>query len=544
MYESPVIDDSKLTTTEVDGLGKLTALTICDQKSREKCHRYTGIRYAEPPVGPLRWRRPQRLPEDFDYSGDYSSFKTICPQPFYNNRGGKPNPEFKYDEDCLFLNIWVPAGEPPAGGWPVLYFIHGGWLQVGNPIHYRQCDPQDLMAEESLDKFIFVSPGYRLNIFGFLSCQDLLDEDSENSNFGFWDQRLGLEWVYKHIAKLGGNKENITVGGVSAGSYSTIFQVTYELYHPEVTQIIKKALLLSNGLAIQPKTIPECSEQYEEVLSVFNVDPNLPSAERLKSLREIPFQTIANKILDFNLHTFRGVTENDMVPPQMFSDILDGTFGVKAKASGISFIIGEVINEHAVYANTNPPRSTEDLFNQINNYYPKPVTEALLQLYPDPPSSKTEEEQLANIKFLYGRIISDLQVYASSRVLVNSLIKGGVPSEKINRYQIAFRGAFFDKYEPPEMLVPHAGDMGIWFYNVVDGILEQEKPLYLSWLKPYCGWLSSGIMDWGHTDPKQMRVFSPDGSITIETDSNWEWGMTVGNTVGNALGHKSILPLA
>lgn len=535
MYESPVIDLFKVTTSVVDGLGNLTALTILDPNYKEKCHRYTGIRFAKSPVGQLRWRRPQPLPEDYDYSGDYSSFKTICPQPFYNNRGGKPNPEFKYDEDCLFLNIWIPAGEPPAEGWPVLYFIHGGWLQVGNPLHYRQCDPQDLQAEDSLDKFILVSPGYRLNIFGFLSCQELLDEDERNSNFGFWDQRLGLEWVYLHIAKLGGNKDNITVGGVSAGSYSSIFQVAYEMYHPEVTQVIKKVLLLSNGLAIQPKTVNECEEQFEEVLEMFSIDPSLSGEKKLKALREIPFKAIAEKILDLKLHTFRGVTDNDMVSPTLLGDILDGTFGEKVRDSGRSFMIGEVINEHAVYANTNPPKSTKDLFNQINNYYTKPVTKALLELYPDLPQTDNEEKHLANLKFLYGRIISDGQVYASSRVLVNSLIKGGVSADKINRYQIAFRGSYFDKYEPPEMLVPHAGDMGIWFYNVVDGILPEEKTLYLSWLKPYCRWLKDGRMEWGTSDPLKLRLFNSDGSITVEPDSKWQWGLKVGNAIATAL---------
>ena len=271
-----MVEHYKVIATKVGGLGNLTALTICDDNFKDKCYRYTGIRFAKPPIGPLRWRRPQPLSEDYDYSGDYSSSKTICPQPSYNNRGRKPNSEFKYDEDCHFLNIWVPAGKPRSGGWPVLYFIHGGWLRVGDPLHYRQCDPQDLQAEDSLEKFILVSPGYRLNLFRFLSCQELLDEDKGNSNFGFWDQRLGLEWVYKNIGKLGGNKNNITIGGVSAGSYSSIFQVAYDIYHPEVTQIIKKALLLSNGLAIQPKTISECDEQFDEVVEMFGINPDLP----------------------------------------------------------------------------------------------------------------------------------------------------------------------------------------------------------------------------------------------------------------------------
>lgn len=536
MYESPIITNSKVTSTNIDGLGTLKALTICDPNSKEKCHRYTGIRFAQPPVGDLRWRRPQPLPHDYDYSGDYSSYKTICPQPFYNNRGGKRNPDFKFDEDCLFLNIWIPAGRPPIGGWPVLYFIHGGWLQVGNPLHYRQCDPQDLQAEESLEKFIVVSPGYRLNIFGFLSCQELLDEDSENSNFGFWDQRLGLEWIYEHIPKFGGNKENITFGGVSAGSYSSIFQVAYEMYHPKINQIIKRTLLISNGLAIQPKYVTECREQFEEVLEVFDIDSGLSGAAKLNALRAIPYQIFAEKILDLNLHTFRGVTDNDMISPTLFADILNGSFGKKAKDSGRSFIIGEVINEHAVYAKTNPPKSTEDLFNQINNYYPRSVTKALLELYPDLPRTNDSEKHLENLRFLYGRIVSDLQVYASSRVFVRSLIEGGVPADRIYRYRIAYRGSYFDKYEPREILVPHAGDMGVWFYNYVDGILPEEKQFYMSWLKPYCEWISHGKTDWGTTDPQQLRVFNADGSITVEQDSTWDRGLKVGGVVAKSMG--------
>lgn len=69
-----------------------------------------------------------------------------------------------------------------------MYSIHGGWLQVDNPLDYCQCDRQELQAQDSLEKFILDSLGYRLNLFGFLSCQVLLDEDKGNFNFGFWDQ--------------------------------------------------------------------------------------------------------------------------------------------------------------------------------------------------------------------------------------------------------------------------------------------------------------------------------------------------------------------
>ncbi|CAA22658.2 COesterase domain-containing protein [Schizosaccharomyces pombe] len=537
MYESPIILGSKPCTLNIPGMGVLHGLTVLDENGKEKCHRFTGIRYAKPPVGKLRWRRPVTLEDGYDYSGDYNQFKTICPQPFYNNRKNQVrNPDFKYDEDCLFLNIWVPAGEKPAEGWPVLYFIHGGWLQVGNPLHYRQCDPQDLQADGSPAKFILVSPGHRLNLFGFLAGKELLEEDPKSSNFGFWDQRLGLEWTYKHIESFGGNKENIAVGGISAGSYSALFQLIYETYHPEANQIIKRALLLSNGLSVQPKSVEESQIQFNELAQKFGIPLELSSAEKLEKLRAIPFQDLADNILNLRLHTFRAVTDGDFVNPNTFKDIYDGTFGKRIRDSGRELIIGEVNNEHSIYANTNPPKSKEDLFNQVNNYYPEKVTKALLELYPKVPDMEDEKEYLAAIKALFGSIVSDMQVYASTRVLINGLVKGGVPLEKIYRYRIAFRGKFFDKYEPPESLVPHAGDLGLWFYNVVDGILPEEIPIYKAWLKSYGEWMSTGKTDWGTTKTEEYRLLDADGTIKVVDDEKWDWGLKVGRTVAGVFG--------
>jgi carboxylesterase type B len=82
-----------------------------------------------------------------------------------------------YSEDCLLLNIWVPAEKPPSKGFPVLFFIHGGWLQVGNPHHDAHKDPSDLIAPISAGgaglQAIVVSPGYRLGIFGFMAAEGM-----------------------------------------------------------------------------------------------------------------------------------------------------------------------------------------------------------------------------------------------------------------------------------------------------------------------------------------------------------------------------------
>lgn len=98
--------------------------------------RYTGIPYAKPPVGSLRWRRPQALAPDFSFNdrhgnpGDFTKFGPICPQPVYgesaalvDNADAAPEVDNVQSEDCLYLNLWVPSGESPLGGWPVQFHI-------------------------------------------------------------------------------------------------------------------------------------------------------------------------------------------------------------------------------------------------------------------------------------------------------------------------------------------------------------------------------------------------------------------------------------
>ncbi len=87
--------------------------------------------------------------------------------------------DYNFDEDCLQANIWLPPGDRPEKGWPVLAWIHGGWLQIGDPSLQEHSQPTQLLAEGGLDAIV-VSIGYRLNIFGFLAGERL------EGNFGLW----------------------------------------------------------------------------------------------------------------------------------------------------------------------------------------------------------------------------------------------------------------------------------------------------------------------------------------------------------------------
>jgi carboxylesterase type B len=117
--------------------GSLTGITEANPTTgKPVLTRYTRIPYAQPPTGQRRWRRPQALPKDHTFSlengepGDYTEFGHVCPQPVYQHDSVVlPNPRAAApivrvpDEDCLFLNIWVPCGDVPEGGWPVQIFI-------------------------------------------------------------------------------------------------------------------------------------------------------------------------------------------------------------------------------------------------------------------------------------------------------------------------------------------------------------------------------------------------------------------------------------
>ena len=91
--------------------------------------------------------------------------------------------------------------------------------EVGNAYHGPRFDPADLLDDEGGVKCVVVAVSYRLNLFGFLASKELRDESGDGSvgNYGFHDQRAGLEWTHQHIAAFGGNPDNITLGGLSAG---------------------------------------------------------------------------------------------------------------------------------------------------------------------------------------------------------------------------------------------------------------------------------------------------------------------------------------
>ena len=190
---------------------------------------FAGIPYAKPPVGELRWKEPQDAePWDGVLLADRFAPMGMQPRnlPIYYSLAqiiGYHDYKITLDdnytepvsEDSLYLNIRKPAGKLSKA--PVLVYVHGGSLQTGQP-WYADYSGEGL-AKEGV---ITVNMGYRLGIFGYFADEELAAESANGttSNYGMLDQIKALEWVRDNISAFGGDPDNVTLAGESAGAAS------------------------------------------------------------------------------------------------------------------------------------------------------------------------------------------------------------------------------------------------------------------------------------------------------------------------------------
>jgi para-nitrobenzyl esterase len=226
---------------------------------------FRGIPFGAPPVGPLRWREPQPVA---NWTGvrDGSKWGDACMQPSAKTRamGGAPAPNLAIDlpdspkmsEDCLNLNVWTPATK--AGQkLPVMVWVYGGAYNEGGgnmPISYG-----DNLAKKGV---IVVTFNYRVGAFGFLSHPELTKESGHNAsgNQALGDSIAALKWIKANIAAFGGDPDNVTIFGQSAGACIDAFLVG----SPQAKGLFKRSISESGewmGLNIAKMTPREQSEQ-------------------------------------------------------------------------------------------------------------------------------------------------------------------------------------------------------------------------------------------------------------------------------------------
>lgn len=213
------------------GIAKTKYGIYAPVKSNEGFALFRGIPYAKPPVNERRWKAPEE-PECFDGVRVCDTYGAACMQydrwstasddinddghPYIHIQNYPYPPEMS--EDCLYLNIYTPANDE-NDRLPVMIYIHGGGCQQWYGSDYEYCG--DNFCKQGV---ILVSLNYRLNVFGYFCHPELAAESGHEAsgNYGLMDQLAALKWVHENIAAFGGDPQNITVFGQSAGGRSAL----------------------------------------------------------------------------------------------------------------------------------------------------------------------------------------------------------------------------------------------------------------------------------------------------------------------------------
>lgn len=199
--------------------------------SDHRVHEFLGIPYAAPPTGDLRWKEP-KPPKPWKGVRKATKFGYHCVQgPIY---GDMVFPDPGGSEDCLTLNVWTPRVDSTAK-LPVMVWIYGGGFQAGATSEPRQ--DGEFLAHKGV---VVVSMNYRLGIFGFFAHPELTKESPHHAsgNYGLMDQAAAIQWVKRNIVNFGGDPDNITIFGESAGSFS----VSAQMASPLTKNLISKAI--------------------------------------------------------------------------------------------------------------------------------------------------------------------------------------------------------------------------------------------------------------------------------------------------------------
>ncbi|HEX5496687.1 MAG TPA: carboxylesterase family protein [Mycobacteriales bacterium] len=234
---------------------------------------FLGIPYAAAPVGNLRWRPPQPHAR---WSGvrDATRFAPHCAQP------ATPFGAASTSEDCLFLNVFAPAGRTAhrSGHTPVMVWIHGGALVTGESDDY---DPSRLVAQGT----VVVTINYRLGALGFLAHPALSAEtaDGASGDYGLMDQQAALRWVQRNIDRFGGDRHNVTIFGESAGGLS----VHSQLASPLAAGLFDKAIVESGAYNLAQDSLATAQSQGSDFATRAGC-----AAQTAACLRALPVSTI------------------------------------------------------------------------------------------------------------------------------------------------------------------------------------------------------------------------------------------------------------
>lgn len=403
-------------------LGKIKG--VLDQSGRN-CS-WHGIPYAAPPVEELRWRAPQPA-QPWEGVRDGSLWGHRCMQwdtftlNFFN-----ADPSGDMSEDCLYLNVWRPKKE---GEFPVMFFIHGGGYGMGTgntPTYWG-----DRLAGDS--EVVVVTINYRLGYLGYLALPALSREDPDQStgNYGTLDQIAALKWAKTNIQAFGGDPDNVTIFGQSAGGWSVCTLIA----SPLALGLFERAIMESGGCG-QSQSLARGFQTGKTFAEKFNCKP-----EDLSCLRKTPATRIVKSSPYPTFTTFTYGPHEDMhvLSATPLVMIQNGYFNQVPVIFGVNRdeMTPNVLSTYRKYRKT-PPEQYEDMVTKVLGM-PSPEVKAAVAKYP----LGVYQDQPINA---LAKMVTDFAFNCPTMAGLSA-----ISGQEINAYRYRFDYSNFRMYAKPQI---------------------------------------------------------------------------------------------
>ncbi|CAF1131959.1 unnamed protein product [Adineta steineri] len=365
-----------------------------------------GIPYAQQPIENRRWMPPQALPEAD--SINEAVFPNACPQ--------KNEIPILMTESCLTLNVYAPED---ATNLPVYVWIHGGSFTSGAGVEY-DAGPFVSTSKTNSVPVIVVTINYQLGLLGFLADQALYDEGSginnksTTGNYGLLDQMMALDWIKKNIHGFGGNPEQITIGGESAGGIS----VTILLTSPLVTNDTFQRAIIESG-AIWPNAASPLQRAINSTGTILRTVTSCTTVQCLRRLTVKEIITVQSIIASKSIF---GTAATPVIDGYVLNDIMENSYA-KGNFQKVPILIGSNKNETSLFTCPvfNATASIPQVQTFFNTVYNTTIVSEIPIIYG---SISTYDNPLTYLNIVY----SDSWLHCGSRRIASEFARHRVPS--------------------------------------------------------------------------------------------------------------------
>ncbi|KAJ7983155.1 alpha/beta-hydrolase [Mycena polygramma] len=463
---------------------------------------FRGVRFADPPVGELRFRAPVSPPTTNVGNVNATNFGAECIATTQTATTSVTS------EDCLFGNIYVPIATTADSALPVLIYFHGGGFEGGSS---RDAPPENII-QSSAEPLIFATFDYRLGQFGFLAGTPVHDDGTLNA--GLLDQKAALVWVQKYISQFGGDPTRVTIWGESAGAGATMFHLIGDggangnvLFHaamgdsPSLSFLPHYSDAFVENLFSQFADLAGCSGNGSAIMACLRTVPT-------NTLALAGSKTLANRTS--SLYPFAPIADGSFIQDRPVEAFAAGKF------ARVPVLFGSNTNEGAHWsaglpnpaANTSEPNATETtVYNFIAGQF-STFTEASFQ------TAITEFYPLADYNGSFS--LQGQQMYGEMRYICSAvLITGAAQNFGLNAYQY--------HWDNPTLSSDHGADLNAFFdgtrvFDAADQTLVDAMRAYFTSFATSGAPVANNSIAWpaGVDGNGSPRILLHPGEIALE----------------------------